>query len=183
MSSKLNKKLHRFFTLHSYCNHLVKTEKQSFNNWFKNENKLTQIIEELVIITHNIDKSKLTVTKKSPYLKYLESKENIPNTNIDTNNQSTNKEELKDFLNHIKTSIKEYDNELKHTVNGKREYVFKDNEFVGEGTLKFIPKAQDVINKNKYTYDLFIKLLDIKFPNILIIESTPFLLHYKLKGN
>jgi hypothetical protein len=86
-------------------------------------------------------------------------------------------------LNHIETSISEYDNELKHTVNGKKEYVFKDNKFVGEGTLKFIPKAQSVINKNKYTYDLFIKLLDIKFPNILIIESTPFLLHYKLKGN
>jgi hypothetical protein len=180
--SKLNKKLHRFFTLRSYCNHLVKTKKQSFNNWFKNENKLTQIIEELVIITHNIDKSKLTITKKSPYLKYIEFKENILNTSIDTNNQSTNKEELKDLLNHIETSISEYDNELKHTVNGKKEYVFKDNEFVGEGTLKFIPKAQSVINKNKYTYDLFIKLLDIKFPNILIIEATPFILHYKLKG-
>lgn len=180
--SKLNKKLHRFFTLRSYCNHLVKTKKQSFNNWFKNENKLTQIIEELVIITHNIDKSKLTITKKSLYLKYIEFKENILNTSIDTNNQSTNKEELKDFLNHIETSISEYDNELKHTVNGKKEYVFKDNEFVGEGTLKFIPKAQSVINKNKYTYDLFIKLLDIKFPNILIIEATPFILHYKLKG-
>ncbi len=87
-----------------------------------------------------------------------------------------------DFLKHIETSISEYDNELKHTVNGKKEYVFNDNEFVGESTLKFIPKAQDVINKNKYTYDLFIKTLDIKFPNILIIESTPYILHYKLKG-
>jgi hypothetical protein len=179
--SKLNKKLHRFFTLRSYCNHLVKTKKQSFNNWFKNENKLTQIIEDLVIITNNIDKSKLTITKKSPYLEYLESKKNILNTNIDTNNQSTNKSDLNDFLEHIETSISKYDDELKHTINGKKEYVFKDNEFVGESTLKFISKAQDVINKNKYTYDLFIKSLDIKFPNILIIESTPYILHYKLK--
>lgn len=92
------------------------------------------------------------------------------------------KQELNDFLEHIETSISEYDNELKHTVNGKKEYVFNDNEFVGESTLKFIPKAQDVINKNKYTYDLFIKTLDIKFPNILIIKSTPYILHYKLKG-
>lgn len=180
--SKLNKKLHRFFTLRSYCNHLVKTKKQSFNNWFKNGNKLTQIIEELIIIIHNIDKSKLSPIKKSPYLKYLKSKENIPNTNIDTSNQTTNKEELKDFLNHIETSIKKYDNELKYTVNGKKEYVFKKNKFVGESTLKFIPKAQKVINENKYTYDLFIKSLDIRFPNILIIESTPYILHYKLRG-
>lgn len=93
-----------------------------------------------------------------------------------------NKQDLNDLLEHIETSISEYDNELKHTIDGKKEYVFNENEFVGESTLKFIPKAQDVINENKYTYDLFIKTLDIKFPNILIIESTPYILHYKLKG-
>lgn len=92
------------------------------------------------------------------------------------------KQELNDFLEHIETSISQYDNELKHTVNGKKEYIFNDNEFVGESTLKFVSKAQNVINENNYTYDLFIKTLDIKFPNILIIESTPYILHYKLKG-
>ena len=93
-----------------------------------------------------------------------------------------NKQDLNDLLEHIETSISEYDNELKHTIDGKKEYVFNENEFVGESTLKFIPKAQNVINENKYTYDLFIKTLDIKFPNILIIESSPYILHYKLKG-
>lgn len=93
-----------------------------------------------------------------------------------------NKQDLNDLLEHIETSISEYDNELKHTINGKKEYVFKDSEFVGESTLKFISKAQNVINENKYTYDLFIKSLDIKFPNILIIKSTPYTLRYKLKG-
>lgn len=95
--------------------------------------------------------------------------------------QKENEQELIAFFEHIETTISEYNDELKHTVNGKKEYVFKDNEFVGESTLKFIPKAQDIINKNKYTYNLFIKTLDFKFPNILIIESTPYILHYKLK--
>ena len=98
------------------------------------------------------------------------------------NTKKENEQVLNDFLEYIKKSISKYDDELKHTINGKKEYVFNDNEFVGKSTLKFIHKAQDVINKNKYTYDLFIKTLVIEFPNILIIESTPYILHYKLKG-
>jgi len=92
------------------------------------------------------------------------------------------KEDFNDFLEHIEKSISEYDEELKHTVNGKKEYVFKDNDFVGESTLKFIPKARNIIEQNKYTYDLFIKSLDIKFPNIEILKSTPYSWHYKLRG-
>ncbi|BAK73194.1 hypothetical protein [Arcobacter sp. L] len=92
------------------------------------------------------------------------------------------KEDFNDFLEHIEESISEYDEELKHTVNGKKEYVFKDNEYVGESTLKLNSKAQDVIDKNKFTYDLFIKSLDLEFPNIEIIKSTSYSLHYKLKG-
>lgn len=91
-------------------------------------------------------------------------------------------QDFNDFLEHIENSISEYNEELKHIVDGKKEYVFKDNEYVGESTLKLNSKAREVIDKNKYTYDLFIKSLDLKFPNIEIIKSLPFLLHYKLKG-
>jgi uncharacterized protein (DUF2249 family) len=91
-------------------------------------------------------------------------------------------QDFNDFLEHIENSIFEYDEELKHIVDGKKEYVFKDNEYVGESTLKLNSKAQDVIDKNKFTYDLFIKSLDLKFPNIEIIKSTSYSLHYKLKG-
>lgn len=91
-------------------------------------------------------------------------------------------QDFNDFLEHIENSISEYDEELKHIVDGKKEYVFKDNEYIGESTLKLNSKARDLIEKNKYTYDLFIKSLDLKFPNIEIIKSLSFLLHYKLKG-
>ena len=91
-------------------------------------------------------------------------------------------QDFNDFLEHIENSISEYDEELKRIVDGKKEYVFKDNEYVGESTLKLNSKAREVIDKNKYTYDLFIKSLDLKFPNIEIIKSTSYSLHYKLKG-
>jgi hypothetical protein len=81
--------------------------------------------------------------------------------------------ELTHLLEHIELSISLYDNEFKHT-----EY----SESIGKSVLQFISGSQNIINENKYTYDLFIKSLDIKFPNILIIKSTPYTLHYKLKG-
>ncbi|MCT7910716.1 hypothetical protein N5912_02635 [Arcobacter lacus] len=87
-----------------------------------------------------------------------------------------------DFLFDVEHSITKYDNDLKHTINGKKEYVFKEDKFVGESKLKFSSQAKEVIDKNKYTYDLFIKSLDLKFPNISIIESSSTLLHYKFRG-
>jgi len=90
---------------------------------------------------------------------------------------------LGNLSQHIEETIREYDNELKHTVNGKKEYVFKNDKFVGEGKIKFVPDAQKIIKENRKEYDKFIMTLNIKFQNISIVESTDILLHYKIRGN
>ncbi|QKF77282.1 hypothetical protein [Arcobacter defluvii] len=133
-----------------------------------NRFNFSKMIRQIISGTKKEDKEyKLELRQNNDF--FISSKKQI--------NQNFN-----DLLEHIENSISEYDEELKHIVDGKKEYVFKDNEYVGESTLKLNSKARKVINKNKYTYDLFIKLLDIKFPNIEIIKFTYFLLHYKLKG-
>lgn len=90
--------------------------------------------------------------------------------------------QFESLLEHIENIISNYDKELKHTVNNELEYVFKDDEYVGDGNIIFNNEAFEIITKNKYEYELFVKSLDIKFTNIVIIESTPTKLHYKLKN-
>lgn len=136
-----------------------------------NRFNFSKMIRQIILGTKKEDKEyKLELRQNNDF--FISSKKQINQENQDFN----------DLLEHIENSISEYDEELKHIVDGKKEYVFKDNEYVGESTLKLNSKAREVIDKNKYTYDLFIKSLDLKFPNIEIIKSLPFLLHYKLKG-
>lgn len=87
-----------------------------------------------------------------------------------------------DFLFDVEHSIAKYDNDLKHTINGKQEYVFKEDKFVGESKLKFTAQAKEVIEKNQEAYKQFVISINIKFPNISIIESSSTLLHYKFRG-
>lgn len=89
---------------------------------------------------------------------------------------------LNDFIFDIEHAIAKYDNELKHTINGKKEYVFKEDEFVGESKIKFSSQAKEVIEKNPEAYKQFVKSLNIKFPNISIVESNNILFHFKLRG-
>ncbi len=96
---------------------------------------------------------------------------------------SQTKQTFGELLEDIEKAISKYDEELKHTVNGKKEYVFKYEEFVGEGKFKFSLDAKELIKENRYSFSLFIKSLDIKFPNIVIVKQTLYLLHYRLKGN
>lgn len=89
---------------------------------------------------------------------------------------------LNDFMFDVEHSIAKYDNDLKHTINGKKEYVFKEDKFVGESKLKFSSQAKEVIEKNPEAYKQFVISLNIKFPNISIVESSNTLLHYKFRG-
>ena len=89
---------------------------------------------------------------------------------------------LNDFIFDIEHAIAKYDNELKHNINGKKEYIFKEDEFVGESKLKFSSQAKKVIEKNQEAYKQFLISLNIKFQNISIVESNNTLLHFKLRG-
>lgn len=91
-------------------------------------------------------------------------------------------EKLNDFMFDIEHAIAKYDNELKHNINGKKEYIFKEDEFVGESKLKFSSQAKKVIEKNQEAYKQFLISLNIKFQNISIVESNNTLLHFKLRG-
>ncbi|MCT7536523.1 hypothetical protein [Aliarcobacter butzleri] len=104
------------------------------------------------------------------------------NEEIGTYEQTPLKLTFDDFIFNIEHSIKKYDNDLKHTINGKQEYVFKEDKFVGESKIKFSFKAKEVIEKNQEAYKQFVISLNIKFPNISIIESSNTLLHYKFRG-
>ena len=96
-------------------------------------------------------------------------------------NENKNKR-FETLLIHIENTISNYDKELKHTVNNELEYVFKDDEYVGDGSIIFNSEAYELISKNRESYEIFIRTLDIKFTNIEIVESTPTKLHYKLKN-
>lgn len=95
-------------------------------------------------------------------------------------NENQNKFET--LLIYIENTISNYDKELKHTVNNELEYVFKDDEYVGDGSIIFNSEASELISKNREAYEIFIRTLDVKFTNIIVIESTPTKLHYKLKN-
>lgn len=93
-----------------------------------------------------------------------------------------NNKQFESLLEHIENIISNYDKELKHTVNNELEYVFKEDEYVGDGSIIFNSDAYELITQNKDAYELFIRTLDVKFTNIVIVESTPNKLHYKLKN-
>jgi len=88
-------------------------------------------------------------------------------------------ESFKMLVEDIEQSIEEYNEELMHTVKGKKEYVFKEDEVVGSSSIKFNKSSKDVIDGNKYMFDVFIKSLDIKFPNI-VAKYDDGVLEYKL---
>ena len=90
--------------------------------------------------------------------------------------------QFESLLEHIENTISNYDKELKHTVNNELEYVFKDDEYVGDGSIIFNNEASELISKNRESYEIFIRTLDVKFTNIVIVESTPNKLDYKLKN-
>lgn len=96
-------------------------------------------------------------------------------------NKYKNKQ-FESLLEHIENTISNYDKELKHTVNNELEYVFKDDEYLGDGSIIFNSEASELISKNRESYEIFIRTLDVKFTNIVIVESTPNKLHYKLKN-
>lgn len=83
--------------------------------------------------------------------------------------------QFESLLEHIENIISNYDKELKHTVNNELEYV-------GDGSIIFNSEASELISKNRESYEIFIRTLDVKFTNIIVIESTPNKLHYKLKN-
>lgn len=93
-----------------------------------------------------------------------------------------NNKQFESLLEHIENIISNYNKELKHTVNNELEYVFKDDEYVGDGSIIFNSEASKLISKNRESYEIFIRTLDVKFTNIVIVESTPNKLHYKLKN-
>lgn len=101
---------------------------------------------------------------------------------LSTYNATHSKYTFNDFIYDLEHSIMKYENNLKHTINGKKEYVFKEYEFVGESKLKFTAQAQEVIKENQEPYKQFVISLNIKFPNISIVESSNTLFHYKLRG-
>lgn len=78
------------------------------------------------------------------------------------------------LLIYIENTISNYDKELKYTVN--------NDEHVGYGSIIFNSEASELISKNRESYEIFIRTLDVKFTNIVIVESTPNKLHYKLKN-
>ncbi len=69
------------------------------------------------------------------------------NIGIGTYESNYSKLTLNDFILNLEHAIAKYDNDLKHTINGKKEYVFKEDEFVGESKLKFSSQAKEVIEK------------------------------------
>ena len=104
------------------------------------------------------------------------------NIEIGTYEATHSKLKFDNFIFDVEHAIAKYDNDLKHTINGKQEYVFKEDKFVGESKIKFSSKAKEVIEKNQEAYKQFVISLNIKFPNISIIESSNTLLHYKFRG-
>ncbi|MDX4040290.1 hypothetical protein [Aliarcobacter skirrowii] len=59
-------------------------------------------------------------------------------------NENQNKFET--LLIYIENTISNYDKELKHTVNNELEYVFKDDEYVGDGSIIFNSEASELWN-------------------------------------
>lgn len=75
--------------------------------------------------------------------------------------------ELDKFLSLLESSINNYDNELKHTVNRKREYVFKEHFIVGQSVYVFKEESINIVDENKDTFFKCIEQFDIAFPNII----------------
>lgn len=123
-----------------------------------------------------------TVIKINPKTVKIRFEDNREIKNCLSKNLQRLDEILNDFIFDIEHAIAKYDNELKHTINGKKEYVFKEDEFVGESKLKFSSQAKEVIEKNQEAYKQFVISLNIKFPHISIVESSNTLLHYKFRG-
>jgi len=101
-------------------------------------------------------------------------------TNLKDEN-TTSSSDFNSFLNHIEKSIEEYDEELMHTIDGEKKYVFENDEIVGKSTIKFNDRAKKVIDKNSYIFNIFVNSLELKFRNI-ITEFNDGILKYRLLG-
>ncbi len=66
---------------------------------------------------------------------------------------------LNDFMFDVEHSIAKYDNDLKHTINGKKEYVFKEDKFVGESKLKFSSQAKCICRNHSDSQPIYIRTL------------------------